>query len=182
MRETRPPDHERTIPHYTPNDAPYFITFNLHGSIPEEKRREIMRRFKDYEHWLHLPQGEHWMRDPAVAQIVFDKMLGVSNEIHTMHAFTVMSNHVHAMMMLKPEQDLSDVLQSIKGGSAFECNKVLVRRGKFWQTDRYDRVLRRHECDGAIRYIVNNPVKAGIVKHWRDYPWTYLNEKLHFVP
>jgi REP element-mobilizing transposase RayT len=183
MRPTRPPDTQRNnIPHYTPNDAPYFITFNLYGAIPDAKRRLIFESFRGYEEMLHMPDGPHHLRDPRLAQVVFDKLRWLAEEVQVMHAFTVMSNHVHLMVTLKQEQRLSDLLRLVKGATAFECNKLIQRRGKFWQVDRHDRVLRRHECDPALRYIVNNPVKAGIVKHWRDYPWTYLNEKLHFLP
>jgi putative transposase len=182
MRETRPPDSRRNIPHYTPNDAPYFITFNLYGAIPEEKRRVIIESFREYEELLHMPDGPHYLKDPELAKIVFDKLLWMESEVAVMHAFTVMSNHVHMMVMLRPEQKLSELMKLVKGGSAYDCNKKSGRRGKFWQTDRHDRVLRRHECHRALLYILNNPVKAGLVKHWRDYPWTNLNEKLHFIP
>lgn len=182
MRETRPPDSKRTIPHYTPNDAPYFITFNLHGAIPEDKRRQIYSDFRGYERLLHLPEGEHWLSDPRLAALVFDKLIWLSNEVDTMHAFTIMSNHVHLMMALKPEQHLSTLMQLVKGATSHQCNRILERSGKFWQTDRYDRVLRRNECEPTIHYILNNPVRAGLVNNWRDYRWTYLNEKLHFVP
>jgi putative transposase len=171
--------HRGDLPHFTPNDAPYFITFNLHGdyirpfSVGKQK-------FADYDRWLdNLKKGPHWLKEPRFAQIVFDKLMWLTEQVMTMHAFTVMSNHVHIMMKLQDEQSLSEMLQLVKGPTARECNLLLETTGKFWQRERFDRVLRRHEHMPTLRYIINNPVKAGIVKHWRDRPWTYLNEELY---
>ena len=100
-----------------------------------------------------------------------------------MHAFTIMSNHVHLLLALKPEQNLGDLLRLVKGATARECNRVLGLTGStFWQSERYDRVLRWNEHRVTFEYIVNNPVKACVVKQWREHPWTYVNEKLHFIP
>jgi hypothetical protein len=43
--------------------------------------------------------------------------------------------------------------------------------GRLWQPGYYDRVLREEEATPAVvRYIVENPVRAGIVKSPGDYP------------
>ena len=100
-----------------------------------------------------------------------------------MHAWTIMSNHVHLLMALKPVQELEELLRLVKGSTAYGCNGILGLRGKtFWQRESYDRVVRWNEHRVTFNYIVNNPVKAGIVSHWRQHPWTYVNEKLHFMP
>ena len=173
----------RDLPHYSPNDAPYFITFNLEGCIPRQKLEELRQgkgKFIDFDRLLDWSEsGIHWLRDPQLARIVYDKLLWLKGEAHALHAFTVMSNHVHLLTTLKEDQSLSSVMQLIKGSTSFQCNKLLGRRGTFWQSERYDRVLRRGEYWPVLRYILNNPVKAGVVKHWREHPWTYLNEELH---
>jgi putative transposase len=107
----------------------------------------------------------------------------LSEEVHTMHAFTIMSNHVHLLMMLKQEQELGELLRLVKGPTSRQCNQLLGLTGNtFWQSERYDRVLRWNEHRVTFEYIVNNPVKARVVKLWREYKWTYVNEKLHFMP
>jgi putative transposase len=175
----------RDLPHFTPNDAPYFITFGLYGCYDRELSlvRSGQMKFADYDKLLDTSAGgPHHLKDPRCAQIVFDKLLWLANEVLEMHAFTIMSNHVHVMTALKPEQSLSELMKLVKGGTARECNKILGLTGStFWQSERYDRVMRWNEHRVTFNYIVNNPVKAGIVKHWRDHPWTYVNERLHFV-
>jgi putative transposase len=56
-------------------------------------------------------------------------------------------------------------MKYINGGSAFEANKALGRKGSFWQIEPYDRLVRdENEYFNTLRYIVDNPVKAGLVK------------------
>ena len=41
-----------------------------------------------------------------------------------------------------------------------------------WQKDYYDHILRKKEnLDTHINYILNNPVRAGIVDYWKEYQY-----------
>ena len=41
-----------------------------------------------------------------------------------------------------------------------------------WQKDYYDHVLRKEDnLDIHIKYILNNPVRAGLVEYWKQYPY-----------
>ena len=61
--------------------------------------------------------------------------------------------------------------RSVKGASARAVGQVLARRGGLWQPAFYDRALRRDENRiAAARYIVANPLRAGLVAHLGDYP------------
>ena len=175
---------ERDLPHFTPNDSPYFVTFCLYGVYDRELQmvKEEKMRFSVYDKLLdNATEGPHHLKDPRCAKIVYDKLLWLSEEVLGMHAFTVMSNHVHLMMSLKEEQDLGDLLKLVKGSTARECNKVLGLTGQtFWQSERYDRVIRWKEHRVTFEYVVNNPKKADIVKEWRDHPWTWVNERTHY--
>ena len=74
---------------------------------------------------------------------------------------------------------LADALKKLKGVSAYECNKLLNRRGAFWQHESYDHVVRDDaELERTVRYILNNPVKAYLCKNWRDWKWTYVKAGL----
>ena len=178
--------HERDLPHYNPNDAPYFVTFSLFGHYERELKlvKEGKMKFADYDRLLdNSARGPHHLKRADCAAIVQEKLNWLAEEVMTMHAFTIMSNHVHLLAALKPDQDLGELLRVVKGTTARECNRLLGLTGNtFWQSERYDRVLRWREHRVTFEYIMNNPVKAGIVKHWREHPWTYVNEKLHFVP
>jgi REP element-mobilizing transposase RayT len=74
---------------------------------------------------------------------------------------------------------LADALKKLKGVSAYECNKLLNRRDAFWQHESYDHVIRDEaELERTVWYILENPVKAGLCSHWRDWKWTYMKEGL----
>lgn len=59
------------------------------------------------------------------------------------------------------------------------CNRYLGRNGAFWQHESYDHIVRsEREYERILAYIVNNPVRAGIVKDWRDWPYTFVGQLL----
>ena len=69
---------------------------------------------------------------------------------------------------------LSAIMQAIKGRSAYQVNPLLNRRGTFWQHENYDHVVRDEaKWRRIIMYVLNNPVKAGLVQQWQDWPWSY---------
>ncbi len=87
--------------------------------------------------------------------------------------FSIMPNHLHILFTLR-EGELSRVMQLLKGRTSFEANKILDRKGTFWQHESYDHVLRENEFERMVRYILLNPVKAGLVENWNDWPGNYL--------
>ena len=69
---------------------------------------------------------------------------------------------------------LSAIMQSLKGYTAFEANSLLGRRRQFWHHESYDHVVRNEqELQRIRRYVLQNPVKAGLVAHWEEWPWSY---------
>jgi REP element-mobilizing transposase RayT len=88
-----------------------------------------------------------------------------------------MPNHIHLAAKLKDiTKPLHAVLQSFKRFTARKSNIILSRTGQaFWHRENYDRVVREGKLGNAIWYILQNPVKAGFVKHWREWPGTYLS-------
>ena len=72
---------------------------------------------------------------------------------------------------------LAEIMQSLKVYTARECNRALERKGQFWQHESYDHVIRLGEYNRIITYTLNNPVKAGLAKEWKDWPWSYLHSQ-----
>jgi REP element-mobilizing transposase RayT len=115
---------------------------------------------------LHLQQAE-------IARIVVDCLhKGVEMVHYDLGAFVVMANHVHALLM--PRIDPGRMMKSLKGFTAREANRALGRTGQpFWQAESYDHWVRDEtEYGRIVRYIENNPVKAGLVARAEDYPWS----------
>ena len=86
-------------------------------------------------------------------------------------AFVIMPDHVHWLLQLLDETSLSRVLQTTKSASAIQLNLHLKRQGKFWQDGFHDHAIRKEESvKDAARYIIANPLRAGLVSNVRDYP------------
>ena len=85
-------------------------------------------------------------------------------------AWVVMPDHIHWLFQLQ-DKPLAEVMRVFKGRSAYDINQELGRKGILWQRYYYDHALRDNEdIRGAARYIIANPLRAGLVKHIGDYP------------
>ena len=80
-------------------------------------------------------------------------------------AFVVMPDHVHWLIQLRDDIALGEVVRRYKA-----CATHALGR-KLWQRGFHDHAL-RHDEDlvSVARYIVANPVRAGLVRHAGDYP------------
>jgi type I restriction enzyme R subunit/putative DNA methylase len=109
-----------------------------------------------------------------VARIVVDCLRYHEEELgqYELEAFVLMPNHVHAL--IHPRFELARIMQSLKGFSAHQANKVLRRTGQpFWQRESYDHWVRTSDEAARIkRYIEHNPVKAGLAASPADWPWS----------
>jgi len=86
-------------------------------------------------------------------------------------AFVVMPDHLHWLFSLGPSHSVSTVVSGVKSYSAMGVNRILSRRGRVWQRGFHDHALRRDEdLVHVARYIIANPLRAGLVKRLGDYP------------
>jgi len=89
------------------------------------------------------------------------------------HAYVLMTNHVHLLLTSNLPDGVSLLLQYVSGQYAARFNKRHERRGALWEgrfhaspidSDRY--------CLACYRYIELNPVRAGIVGTPGAYRWS----------
>ncbi|MBK7937916.1 MAG: transposase [Lewinellaceae bacterium] len=149
--------------------------------LPGEIRRLQIRYFVLYEQALDTNLNEpYWLKIPEIGQEIFDSLLFIGKEEADVWAFCIMPNHVHVLLTHKLQQrPLYKLLQSHKGFTARQCNKILGRTGAFWQDESYDHVVRKDgEFERIVQYILQNPVKAGMVKNWTDWPLTFLHPSI----
>ena len=87
-------------------------------------------------------------------------------------AFVVMPDHIHWLFSLATDISLACVVGCMKGHSARKINDLTDgRRVPVWQRGFHDHVLRRDEdVIYVARYIVANPLRAGLVNRIGDYP------------
>lgn len=86
-------------------------------------------------------------------------------------AWILMPDHLHWLFSLNENQTLESVMHLFKGRSAQAINRFLQRRGPVWQRTYYDHALRKEEDIREVaRYIIANPLRAGLVTKIGDYP------------
>ena len=85
-------------------------------------------------------------------------------------AWVVMPDHFHWLVELH-SGDLPKLMQTTKSRSARAINQARGGSATVWQKGYFDRALRREEDLKAMaRYIVANPLRAGLVARIGDYP------------
>jgi putative transposase len=73
---------------------------------------------------------------------------------------------------------LATIMQSLKGFTAWKANQLLGRLGAFWQHESFDHVIRdQEEWQRVVDYVLNNPVKAGLVADWQEWAGNYRREQ-----
>jgi REP element-mobilizing transposase RayT len=144
-------DYHPRLPHIYPPGRWLFITWRLHGSLPQD----VLKR-----------------RDDIAASIVDSLGRGVELGHYHLHSFVIMANHMHVLLL--PLIPPARLLKSLKGATAREANRVLGRTGEhFWQRESFDHWVRDEtEFSRIAAYIENNPVKAGLAACPEDYPWS----------
>jgi REP element-mobilizing transposase RayT len=86
-------------------------------------------------------------------------------------AYVVMPDHVHWLLQLTESGALSSAIRAAKSLTTREANRLRGNRGSIWQPGFHDHGV-RHEADlkGIARYIVANPLRAGLAARVGDYP------------
>ncbi len=135
------------------------------------------RYFRNIEQFIDKAGiGPDWLKDETIADIVGESIRFRDGKYFDLHAYCIMSNHVHILLTNTcDEKPFQHVLGSMKANSAKRANQVLDRTGMtFWQAESYDHIVRdeRSFCR-IITYILNNPVSAGLVSSWQDWPHSY---------
>jgi REP element-mobilizing transposase RayT len=86
-------------------------------------------------------------------------------------AWVIMPDHLHGLVALGGNGELSRQVGRLKAASAARINRVRGVTGRFWQPGFHDRALRREDDRCAVaRYIVANPLRRGLVTRIGDYP------------
>jgi len=210
--------YRRHLPHWQPRGAVFFVTFRLKNSLPievikslkEEREHtkailegfpeseregrnylEERRYFGRWDSYLDKAEfGPRWLAQPEIAIIVKEALHYRDGKVFDLHAFCIMSNHVHVVFepLSRSEwhsdqskadwqsalPDLPKIMQSLKRHTARQANIILDRQDAFWQDESYDHVIRdNEEYIRIVNYVLENPVKAGLVSEWSQWRWTY---------
>ncbi len=89
------------------------------------------------------------------------------------HAYVLMTNHVHVLMQPRQPTSIAKVMQSLGRRYVQYINTTYQRTGTLWE-GRYRASLVDAEryLLACYRYIELNPVRAGMVQRPEEYPWS----------
>ena len=103
-----------------------------------------------------------------------NEQLGLLNSCCEQEKFSVwvycfMPDHLHLLLISGENSDLIKFIRTYKQLTGYGYKKATGKA--LWQKSFYDHILRKEEnIPQVIRYILENPVRKGIVEYFADYP------------
>lgn len=90
-----------------------------------------------------------------------------------LHAYVLMSNHVHLLLTPETAEGVSLLMRDLGRDYVRTINNVHGRSGTLWEGRfKSSLVEASRYCLNCYRYIELNPVRAGMVVHPFEYPWS----------
>jgi len=121
------------------------------------------------------------LADSDIAVIVVEALHHRDQNNYDLYAFCIMSNHVHVVFKFlhntEAQFPVAEIFKRLKSFTALKANEELGRTGSFWHSKSYDRVIRNEkELEKTIRYVLTNPIKAGLVTDWKEWEYSYCKQ------
>lgn len=184
--------HRRNLPHLYYSEGIYFVTFRLYGSLHTEELKKLhlllskqdihpaekQKIFKKYDLLLDNPNNNIlFLKQPEIMEICRSSIQYYDGKEYKLICYCIMPNHIHLVFeLLSKERNIGDIVGSIKKYSARRANKILKRDDTFWQAESFDRLVRDEvELYFTIKYVLLNPVNAGLVENWKEWNGTYCH-------
>ena len=87
-------------------------------------------------------------------------------------AYCLMTNHVHLVVVPETEHSLANTFRHAHGRFAQYGNTGFHRNGHMWQNRFYSCPVEESRVWRVIRYVEQNPVRAGMIETAATYPWS----------
>jgi putative transposase len=112
-----------------------------------------------------------FVNDDVVSLVLAQFSRGADEEYFAVTAYCFMPDQVH--LLVEGTSPASDCRRFIKRSKQYAGFAYSARFGqKLWQPGGFERVLRKDEDTNTVaRYIVENPVRAGIAQTVEEYPY-----------
>jgi putative transposase len=110
-----------------------------------------------------------WFSASAACRATNDPLIWGDSKLLS---WVLMPDHWHGLIQLGESESLANTVRRFKAKTAFKVNRAIGRQGAIWQRGYHDHALRAEEnLRAAARYIVGNPLRAGIVDNVGQYPF-----------
>lgn len=99
------------------------------------------------------------------------------------HAYCLMTNHVHLLVTPENAAGCALLMKHLAQRHSKRINAKLARTGTLWEGRFHSALVASDEYALACyRYIELNPVRAGMVEHAKQYPWSSHRANIHAEP
>ncbi len=174
-------------------------TLKVLSNDKEEKSKNLSERYKKYlqanyerkkfsyydEVIGRMKTNEIDLSKKPLGEIMLNVIKDYNNKMYRLIVCCVMPNHIHLMLIALPDTSgtiyqISEITKKLKQNSAIQINKAIGRSGGLWMAESYDRIIRsKKELERTVTYILNNPVKAGLVDKSEDWDCVLFDEEAY---
>ncbi len=110
-----------------------------------------------------------WLERESLAGIVRDEILRIHGE-HPVLGYCLMPDHLH-LLVCNAEVPISRIMNLLKGRCSRNIRRVHPEMN-VWHPSYWDHIVRRNEgIYRVLQYVFLNPVRAGLVENWWEFPW-----------
>ena len=152
-----------------------------HGASLEKCPQAILASSRAFFVTTKASMGRRLLQSERNALLLIDVLRSnVAAGKFQLHEFVIMPDHLHLLMTLSVEATIEKAMQLIKGGFSYRLKKEFGYQGEVWQRGFSEvRISDGQSFLQHREYIVQNPVKAGLVDTAEQYPYgyTYLAKK-----
>jgi putative transposase len=147
-----------------------------HRPTPGYRALRVGRRSLPGQYYLvttlchdHHRRFLHWSTASLVASKLEEPELWGGSRLL---CWVLMPDHLHMLIELEERRSLSALIQRVKSVTARVVNHAEDRSGSLWMPGFHDHALRAEEdVADVVRYIIGNPVRAGLVETVGAYPF-----------
>jgi type I restriction enzyme R subunit len=116
---------------------------------------------REFMGYLDRGCGACVLRNQRYAGFVAESLRHFDEDRYLLGDFVIMPNHVHLLVCLQGETEIERQCRSWKKFAAGKINRAMGRRGRFWQEESFDHLVRSiPQFEYLQRYIAENPVKS----------------------
>ena len=125
-------------------------------------------------------QRQPLFRRGQMAELFMETLFHYRDEkVFLLHEFVLMPDHTHLVLTPSFRFSLEKAVQRIKGGFSFQIGKHVNSQLEVWQRSfTHHLILNEKDFQRHRDYILDNPVRAGLVKTREDYPLSSIHR--HF--
>ncbi len=182
------------------DDMEFYRAFIDYLNTRDEEQREHKKHrlpiecyaVSDCEFFLTLC-ARHLTRpftNPALATAIIEALLWRKRKHDwALFCYCLMPDHLHFIVQLRSQHDrlvsagargvvpegILDHVGNFKKYTTTQLWWKMGGTGQLWQRSSYDRVIRYNKSiEPAVYYVLNNPVRKGLVQDWQQYPYSAI--------